>query len=264
MAVTLLLILALLAAVAAWRRERRRRKAAQSSLGISETARDAVQRAARIASLDLREAALRVHGQMQASTTPALAGVATRLRLLADDLGEAGMAQAAPSLRDEPIDLWECAREATVALGAAISPGWRHFRLPDPPDAEWIWADRRAVRQILLRVLADAVFNTGPADSITLAIERGKTRVTLVIADEGAGLAHASPGAPGETRDTRGVGTALGLARGLMEAHGGQLSILAHPATGTKVSLLFPSERRRPQPGPAHGNAPGPAATVPA
>ena len=167
--------------------------------------------------------------------------------MLADDLGAAGLAPDLPALSEERIDLLACAREAASALAAAMAPGRRNFRLPPAGDAAHVWADRRAVRQVLGRVLAEAALNTGDGDCISVSLSEATGRVELVVADEGNGLgAAAAEDEPALVpRDSRGIGAPLALARVLMEAHEGRLDVVAAAGAGTKVSLVFPPSRRR-------------------
>jgi cell cycle sensor histidine kinase DivJ len=108
-------------------------------------------------------------------------------------------------------------------------------------------ADRRALSQILLRELGNAARFTRDEDWVDLALERHEDGVALVVADEGAGLAamagSGSPEPEPAPGNSRGIGLGLSLARVLMEAHGGTLTIETAPRIGTRVTLSFPLER---------------------
>jgi signal transduction histidine kinase len=64
----------------------------------------------------------------------------------------------------------------------------------------------------------------------------------LVVADEGAGIAGLDPAWSESQADSRGVGLGLSLARALLVAHGGSLSVESTARVGTRVTLHFPAE----------------------
>ena len=57
------------------------------------------------------------------------------------------------------------------------------------------------------------------------------------------GQAHSST-----TRTYGGTGLGLPITQGLVEAHGGTLSIVSNPGVGTTVSITLPAERTRTAP----------------
>jgi signal transduction histidine kinase len=126
--------------------------------------------------------------------------------------------------------------------------------------------DRRALRHAITRVLTDAMRNTRHDDWIDIGIAARADGLAVVIADEGKGTATPEPaernrvgahsGEAGwdgagwqpeaavmRAADSRGIGSRLALARGLMDAHGGRLEVEAWAGVGTKVSLVFPGSR---------------------
>ena len=245
------LLLACITVALLWWGERRERLRLQAALVEAGVARESLQRVARLAGLDLRHAAMRLGGYAASlgAFDCGLASLAERCRVLADDLGTAGLPLTAASLREECFDLLGLARDSVEAVASAVSPGRRQFRLPPETyrvASGCVWADRRAIRQVLGRVLSEAVFNTGPDDSISIFLDEDDGDLVLAIADEGAGLIpDTEPGEAAIRSDSRGVGFALALSRALMEAHGGRLETVASLGAGTRVSLVFPRDRRR-------------------
>ncbi len=212
------------------------------------TREQTVLRLLRLTAKELREAGLRLHGQAGhalaagAPNAPVLGTVAAQLQSLADELQEQTQPQPREHvLREELIAPEPLLREAMATLQAALHPGRRQFRISAGAPDLCLWADRRALRHIFARVLADAACNTGQDDWIEIfVLEAGGLIIT--IADEGAGLS-----ASGAGQGSRGVGLRLALAASLMQAHGGALEVEARAQVGSQVSLVFPAGRTRRQ-----------------
>jgi two-component system sensor histidine kinase TrcS len=106
-------------------------------------------------------------------------------------------------------------------------------------------ADRRALHQILLRVLTSAALATRDGDWIAVTAATPDTmpdgRWTLTIEDEGTGLPVEA--VTGDGRETRGLGVGLALAHTLMQAHGGTLTLESVALVGTRACLAFPMAR---------------------
>jgi PAS domain S-box-containing protein len=110
--------------------------------------------------------------------------------------------------------------------------------------------DRRAVKQILINVMSNAVKYTPPGGSIVVRAEADAAFVAIIVADTGTGirpedLQHViepfyragdvyTSGAAG------GAGLGLSIANGLVQAHGGSLGIASKVGEGTTVTLRFP------------------------
>ncbi len=121
-----------------------------------------------------------------------------------------------------------------------------------------ILADERAMKQCLLNLLSNAIkfSRIGGRVSVEAALD-AENRTVLTIIDEGIGMsdeeleramqpfgqAHSST-----TRTYGGTGLGLPITQGLVEAHGGSLTIDSSPGRGTRVSIVLPPERTRPVP----------------
>ena len=120
-----------------------------------------------------------------------------------------------------------------------LGPGRRNWRLNSGLAQLELLADRRALHQILLRVLSSAALATGEGDCIEIAAEAAEGGWLVVVQDEGAGMPIAK--LQGQGRDTRGLGVGLSLAHGLMQAHGGTLTIDSTVGVGSRARLFFPA-----------------------
>jgi signal transduction histidine kinase len=227
-----------------------------------QAAAAAAARAAHLAAGDLRDCALRVLGQVeqlsagQPDAQDRVAGAVAAVRQLiglADDLQDQGVPDLSPrALRVETLPLEPAVRDAIASVGAMLGPARRHWRVAPDLTGQAVLADRRALAQVLLRVLGNAARNSAPEDWIEVGLRASGDRLELTIDDEGNGLcAPDRPGQPGQP-DSRGLGLGLSLARTLMAAHGGTLAIESAQRVGTRVVLAFPSEQTVPPAISAH------------
>jgi len=129
-------------------------------------------------------------------------------------------------------------------------------RAEDPYLA--IFGDERAMKQCLLNLLSNAVKFCKVGGCVTVeARVDAQNRIVITITDDGIGMteheqeralqpfgqAHSST-----TRTYGGTGLGLPITQGLVEAHGGTLSIVSNPGVGTTVSITLPAERTRTAP----------------
>ena len=254
------------------RRQRRLVVAAGVACDWARSGQAEAVRALRLAAIELRGPATTLLGHADrlcadgvsvlAGTTPAgitIGAIARQMLDLADDLQHHALADAASRvLHDEPTQLAVMLNDAVAAVQAGLEPGRRHWRLPPELGGIEVIADRRALAQILARVLGCAARFSQHDDWIDIAFEITADRFALIVADEGNGLAAtdsadasvegnglaATDSADASVRgDTRGLGFGLALARVLMQAHGGTLVVEAVPSVGTRVTLDFPMSR---------------------
>jgi len=134
------------------------------------------------------------------------------------------------------------AQEKSIGLEVVVEP-----RLP------LLVADERAVKQMLLNILGNAVKFTESEGRIQVSAYREASGDLLVaVADNGIGIAPESIDKVAEPffqadasleRRHEGVGLGLSIVRDLMALHGGRLAIESEPGRGTTVILSFPAAR---------------------
>jgi two-component system cell cycle sensor histidine kinase PleC len=113
-----------------------------------------------------------------------------------------------------------------------------------------LYADRRAIKQILLNLLSNALKFSERNGRISVRARRFQGAVTLTIEDRGIGIpasALRKIGQPFEQVQNRlsksqgGSGLGLAISRALTELHGGAIKIRSKPGVGTIVSLRLPT-----------------------
>ena len=141
-------------------------------------------------------------------------------------------------------------------------------RIPTGELPEMI-ADRRALNQILLNLLSNAIRFTDRGGKVALSARAEAGHITFVVEDTGVGISDEDLARVGEpyfqaraSYDRRYGGTGLGLSivKGLVRLHGGEMEIRSRIGTGTRVSVSLPLDCERAQ--QAKGRAVKPAADV--
>ncbi len=134
------------------------------------------------------------------------------------------------------------ARAKQITLKAALEP-----------DLPRVWADERAMRQVVINLLGNAIKFTPQGGEVTIKVgwtQGGGQYVS--IKDTGPGIPEDEIGTVQESfgRGTlaiktaeQGTGLGLPIVKGLVELHGGQFHLRSKIREGTEVIVVLPSER---------------------
>lgn len=116
-------------------------------------------------------------------------------------------------------------------------------------------ADPARIEQILLILLDNALRHTPQGGRVELRVERSDEHVTLAVADTGEGIpAEALPFLfdrfyrADPSREGRGAGLGLAIARGLAAAHGGGIEVESRLGEGSTFTVSISSEVAEPTP----------------
>ncbi len=119
-----------------------------------------------------------------------------------------------------------------------------------------IIADRRALNQILLNLLSNAIRFTDRGGKVTLGARAEAGHMTFVVEDTGVGISDEDLARVGEpyfqaraAYDRRHGGTGLGLSivKGLVGLHSGEMEIRSRVGEGTRVTVCLPLDCERVQ-----------------
>lgn len=116
---------------------------------------------------------------------------------------------------------------------------------PEPLDAD---ADPRAIKQIVLNLVSNALKFTPEGGSVTVTAQGYGKDLEIVVSDTGVGISEADLtriGRPFEqagdaAQKTRGTGLGLSLVRAFAELHGGGMSLESRLGEGTSVTVRMP------------------------
>jgi signal transduction histidine kinase len=126
-----------------------------------------------------------------------------------------------------------------MVLEAAIAclPPKTPITLDCPPDLPPVWGDHDRLEQIFVNLLSNATRHNPPGTTITVAVSKTGERLDIAVEDDGTGMPP-----PGTRSLTAGAGLGLSIAKAIVAAHGGALTIEAAAPRGTRVHIQLPIE----------------------
>ena len=151
-------------------------------------------------------------------------------------------------LYEELFDLDEVASSAIRFVSHAAERGGVAVNLKVVPEARQIFADKRAVKQMLVNLVSNGVKFTPRGGKVTVTATL-KDGIILAVSDTGTGIAKADLeklGKPFEqvegaqTRAKEGTGLGLALVKALAGLHGGDMVMQSALGEGTIVVLRLP------------------------
>jgi two-component system sensor histidine kinase BaeS len=171
------------------------------------------------------------------------------LTQLVDDLRDLASADAGElRLRPEPMDARELLTQLAVASSADIS-------VAAAGDLR-LHADPVRLRQAVGNLVTNAVRHTPPDGRITLRARRDREEVVIEVDDTGSGIAPEDVphvfdrfwrADRSRSRATGGRGLGLAIARQLVEAHGGTVSVASTLGVGTTFTMRVPATMKKPE-----------------
>ena len=162
------------------------------------------------------------------------------LSRLIEDLRTVALSDAgALPLQKEPTDIVDLARDVARSFegrGAAVEILTTGELTVD--------LDAVRIREVFTNLIANAIRHTPNDGRITIGVDREKEKVVVTVKDTGAGVPpdilprlfdRFYKGA-----DSRGSGLGLAIARGIVAAHGGEITASSAPGEGTAIRFTLP------------------------
>lgn len=156
-------------------------------------------------------------------------------------------------LNEQSLDLARVLRGVHRLLLPLAEEAGLGLILDNGPDLPALNADERAVRQILINLVGNAVKFTPAGGKVTLSARlEPDRRLCLVVADTGIGMDPALVSKAlepftqlegGLAKGHGGSGLGLSLVNALVRLHQGTLVIQTAPGKGTSVAIRFPPTR---------------------
>ena len=173
------------------------------------------------------------------------------LELVNDVLDLAKLEAGKLELREVRVSLPEIVSDCLSLVQAKAEAGEVGLQCEVAPLA--VRADPRAVKQVLLNFLSNAVKFTPPGGTVRVtAASSPAGEVTVSVSDTGIGMTEPeirvalSPFGQIDSKLARkhqGTGLGLPICVSLMELHGGDLTVTSRRNEGTTLTARFPAER---------------------
>jgi signal transduction histidine kinase len=188
-----------------------------------------------------------------ATTDRFLASIASEsarlARLVSDLLDASALDSGALRLQCDWCDLAEVVRAALTAVpgGEAVA-----VAVEAPAGLPAVWGDHDRLSQVVVNLVENALRHTPAGTAVQVRLTAGPGTVELRVSDDGPGLSlasaeelflpwHRGPAAEGRGRPRGGAGLGLSIARGIVDAHGGSVT-LEPAAAGTTFVVRLPVE----------------------
>ncbi len=156
-------------------------------------------------------------------------------------------------IQEEPFALIDCARAALTLLNGKANEKAMIVDLRIDPTLPKLMGDIRAVNQVFINLLTNAIKFTPAGGRVDVTAHRNSQGAMIVsIKDNGPGipeheihsaLESFARGSSASKQAIDGAGLGLPIVKGLMELHGGGITIKSEDGKGTEVIISFPAQR---------------------
>jgi two-component system cell cycle sensor histidine kinase PleC len=172
------------------------------------------------------------------------------LALINDILDLAKIEAGRWRLDETELDLGRTAEDAMQLVAWKAKDNGAALRTDIAPGLPALYADERAIKQILLNLLSNAVKFTTAGGTVTAFARQDDGGFRFGVADTGIGITAEDQAKVFDSfgqgkHDIADKGTGLGLAivKGLAEAHGGHVTLQSEIGKGTCVTVHLPKSR---------------------
>ena len=187
-----------------------------------------------------------VYPRDDAHLTPILEETRVLSRLI-DDLRMLALAESgALKLQKEPTDLATLVSETVASFRVQADTVGVELRADVASDLPTLDLDPARIRQVLENLIANALHFTPRGGQVSVQCSANSNQskvVTLSVSDTGSGIAPED--LPHifdrfyKSRDSRGMGLGLAIAKNLVVAHGGEISAQSELGKGTTIRLTL-------------------------
>jgi two-component system, cell cycle sensor histidine kinase PleC len=177
------------------------------------------------------------------------------LNLINDILDLSKVESGKLELRESAFDIVAVLEDCCLAMRPKAEAGGITLAVETADDIPLLFADERCLRQIVLNLFSNSVKFTksgGEVRASAAVMRDGELQIS--IADNGVGIAEDDmehvfesfgQGRHDVVSTEKGTGLGLPIVRGLVEAHGGRVTLESAVNVGTTVRVILPAFRLR-------------------
>jgi two-component system sensor histidine kinase AtoS len=148
-----------------------------------------------------------------------------------------------PELRREPLDLGAYLKAFGQEMQERLEARNIALRLEGISKVGWVALHRNSFRRVLLNLFNNALEAMPQGGILTLRAGCTADRVCLAVSDTGCGIPAAQVPllfSPFHSTKPEGTGLGLYLAREIIAAHQGEITVTSAPGVGTTFTVLLP------------------------
>ncbi len=158
------------------------------------------------------------------------------------------------ALRFTAVDLEALVEDLLVPYAPQAAESGLRFSLEVAAGLSPVWADAQRVGQVLTNLVSNAFKFTPRNGAVTVRIAPQAAGIEIAVEDTGVGIAPADQQRVFErfvqvedvlTRENQGSGLGLSIARDLVAAHGGELTLDSQPGRGSRFAFVLPMHTPR-------------------
>jgi signal transduction histidine kinase len=171
--------------------------------------------------------------------------------LVADLLDLVRLRQDRAELSLRAVDLDELVGGTTALMRPLLEEKAQELVVEVPRPAPVVTGDLRRLERVLLNLLSNANAFSPAGATITVRVREAPEAVTITVADTGPGIAPEAQAQLFEQFYTArtsssshniGVGLGLPIAKGIVEAHGGEITVESAPGEGSAFHVTLPRD----------------------
>lgn len=171
---------------------------------------------------------------------------ASRMGALVEDMLQLARLDQGRPMQVEQVDLAALVRDA--ADDARVTDTGRPIAA-DADEPVVVAGDSDRLRQVLANLVSNALVHTPQGTPVRLRTFTDGDSAVLEVGDEGPGMPESTAeqvferffrGDPSRARSQGGSGLGLSIVDGIVEAHGGEVSLRSRPGQGTTVRVTLP------------------------